>query len=204
MSTRARQHVAEVRGREQLSEHLVRLTLGGPGLADFASTGVPDEWVGLIVPGQFQSRYYTVRSWAGGELVLDVVVHDVGLVTEWAARDVVGETVTVTDPRGSFAMPDDAAWLLLVGDLTALPAMARTVEHLAGGDVAGQGLGGGARRAPGVPPAGHRRHLARPARRRAERAGGRGRGPRLARRRGLLLDGGGVRADAGDPQAPDA
>jgi len=136
VSTRARQHVAEVRGREQLSEHLVRLTLGGPGLADFASTGVPDEWVGLIVPGQFQSRYYTVRSWAGGELVLDVVVHDVGLVTEWAARDVVGETVTVTDPRGSFAMPDDAAWLLLVGDLTALPAMARTVEHLAGGDVA--------------------------------------------------------------------
>ncbi len=114
--------------RDQLSDHLVRLTLGGPGLAGFASTGIPDEWVGLIVPGQFQSRYYTVRSWAEGELTLDVVVHDVGLVTEWAARDVTGETVTVTEPKGSFAMPADAAWLILVGDLTALPAMARIRE----------------------------------------------------------------------------
>nr|WP_281380917.1 siderophore-interacting protein [Nocardioides panaciterrulae] len=114
--------------REQLTPHLVRLTLGGPGLAGFVSTGIPDEWVGLVVPDQFQSRYYTVRSWTGAELVLDVVVHEVGLVTEWAARDCVGETVTVTDPRGSFALPEDASWLLLVGDLTALPAMARIAE----------------------------------------------------------------------------
>jgi NADPH-dependent ferric siderophore reductase len=128
VSTRAEQYAAEVLRREQLSDHLVRLTLGGDGLAEFTSTGIPDEWVGLVVPGQFQSRYYTVRSWSGGELVLDVVVHEVGLVTEWAARDVVGETVTITEPKGSFAMPDDAAWLLLVGDLTAMPAMARIAE----------------------------------------------------------------------------
>ena len=64
----------------------MRLVLGGPRLADFASTGIPDEWVGLVVPGQFQSRYYTVRAWDGGELTLDIVVHDVGLVTEWAMR----------------------------------------------------------------------------------------------------------------------
>ncbi|MGZ6744932.1 MAG: siderophore-interacting protein [Nocardioides sp.] len=131
MSTRARQYTATVLRREQLSAHLVRLVLGGPGLAELVSTGVPDEWVGLVVPGQFQSRYYTVRSWAGGELVLDVVVHEVGLVTEWAAGDVVGEQVTVTEPKGSFAMPADAAWLLLVGDLTALPAMARIAETVA-------------------------------------------------------------------------
>ncbi|MFC4783604.1 siderophore-interacting protein [Nocardioides sp. MAHUQ-72] len=130
MSTRARQYAAEVLRREQLTPHLVRLTLGGPGLAAFASTGIPDEWVGLVVPQQFQSRYYTVRSWDGAELVLDVVVHEVGLVTEWAARECVGETVTVTEPKGSFAMPDEAAWLLLVGDLTAMPAMARIAESV--------------------------------------------------------------------------
>jgi NADPH-dependent ferric siderophore reductase len=128
VSTRAQQYDAEVLHREQLSEHLVRLTLGGPGLSDFTSTGIPDEWVGLVVPGQFQSRYYTVRSWSGVELVVDVVVHEVGLVTEWAARDCVGDTVTVTEPKGSFAMPDGAAWLMLVGDLTAMPAMARICE----------------------------------------------------------------------------
>lgn len=137
MSTRARTFEAQVLRRERLSPHLLRLTLGGPALAEgFASTGVPDEWVGLTVPGQFQSRYYTVRSWDGAALVLDVVVHDVGLVTEWAQRaQVEGETVTVTEPKGSFALPGDAGWLVLVGDLTALPAMARIAEsapaHLA-------------------------------------------------------------------------
>ncbi len=131
MSGRAGTHVARVVGREELSPHLVRLRLGGPGLAGFASTGAPDEWVGLVVPGQFQSRYYTVRSWDGAELVLDVVVHDEGLVTEWVAGSgarVVGEEVTISDPRGSFAPPPDAAWVMLVGDLTAMPAIARTCE----------------------------------------------------------------------------
>jgi NADPH-dependent ferric siderophore reductase len=127
VSTRARQYDAQVLRREQVSPHLVRLVLGGPGLAGFESTGVPDEWVGLVVPGQFQSRYYTVRSWDGAELVVDVVVHEVGLVTEWAAGEVTGDTVVLTEPKGSFAMPPDAGWLLLVGDLTAMPAIARIV-----------------------------------------------------------------------------
>ena len=126
MSTRAAQFQATVRRREPLSDHLVRLVLDG--LDGFASTGVPDEWVGLVVPGQFQSRYYTVRSFDGGELTLDVVVHDTGLVTEWAMRDCVGDTVTITEPKASFDPPADAAWLMLVGDLTAMPAMARIAE----------------------------------------------------------------------------
>jgi NADPH-dependent ferric siderophore reductase len=104
----------------------VRLVLGD--LDGFASTGVPDEWVGLVVPGQFQSRYYTVRSFDAGELTLDVVVHDTGLVTEWAMRDCLGDTVTLTEPKASFDPPADAAWLMLVGDLTAMPAMARIAE----------------------------------------------------------------------------
>jgi NADPH-dependent ferric siderophore reductase len=128
VSTRARRYEAHVLRRDVVSPHLLRLSLAGDGLADFTSTGIPDEWVGLIVPGQYQSRYYTVRSWDGRELVLDVVVHEVGLVTEWASRDCVGDEVMVTEPRGSFAMPRDAAWLLLVGDLTAMPAMARIAE----------------------------------------------------------------------------
>ena len=128
MSTRASTYTAQVLRRVPISDHLLRLVLGGDGLADFVSTGVPDEWVGLIAPGQFQSRYYTVRSFQGGELTLDVVRHDVGLVTEWAGTDCVGQACTITEPKGSFAMPGDAAWLMLVGDLTAMPAMARIIE----------------------------------------------------------------------------
>jgi len=130
VSTRAQQYDAEVLRRTPVSDHLVRLTLGGPGLAGFESTGIPDEWVGLVVPGQFQSRYYTVRSWSDGELTIDVVIHDEGLVTEWTTRDCVGDTVTISEPKGSFDPPPGAAWLILVGDLTALPAMARIVESV--------------------------------------------------------------------------
>ncbi len=137
MSTRAELYAAQVLRRDPVSEHLVRLVLGGEGLAGWRSTGVPDEWVSLVVPGQFQSRFYTVaehRAAASGgvELVLDVVVHEQGLVTEWASRDCTGETVTVSAPSASFAMPPAAAWLLLVGDLTALPAMARIVRETSG------------------------------------------------------------------------
>ncbi|GAA0980572.1 hypothetical protein ENKNEFLB_01995 [Nocardioides aquaticus] len=128
MSTRAGLHTATVVAREQVSPHLVRLRLSGAGMGGFTSSGVPDEWVSLVVPGQFQARYYTVRSWDGAELVLDVVVHDEGLVTEWVARDCTGEEVVVSDARGSYDPPPDAGWVVLVGDLTALPAMARVCE----------------------------------------------------------------------------
>ena len=119
----ARAFEGTVLRRERLSEHLVRIVLGG--LEGFASTGVPDEWVALTVPGQFQTRYYTVRSWEGSELTLDVVVHEHGLVTEWAQRDCVGDVVGISAPRGSVELPAHASWVLLVGDLTALPAIAR-------------------------------------------------------------------------------
>jgi NADPH-dependent ferric siderophore reductase len=129
VSTRALTHTARVQTREALSPHLVRLTLAVDG---FVSTGVPDEWVGLVVPGQFQSRYYTVREYADGVLVLDVVVHEVGLVTEWVQRpDCVGSEVTITEAKGSYAPPAGAQWQLLVADLTGLPAVARIVETTA-------------------------------------------------------------------------
>lgn len=122
----ARAFSGTVLRREQLSDHLVRIVLGG--IDGFGSTGIPDEWVALTVPGQFQTRYYTVRSWAAGELVLDVVVHEHGLVTQWAQGDCVGDVVGISAPKGSYAAPDGATWVVLVGDLTALPAIGRISE----------------------------------------------------------------------------
>jgi NADPH-dependent ferric siderophore reductase len=122
----ARAFVGTVARREQLSDHLVRVVL--TGLDGFRSTGVPDEWVALTVPGQFQTRYYTVRSWSDGVLVLDIVVHEQGLVTEWAQTDCVGDVVGISAPKGSVELPPGATWVLLVGDLTGLPAIARISE----------------------------------------------------------------------------
>ncbi|MCW2758536.1 MAG: Siderophore-interacting protein [Nocardioidaceae bacterium] len=120
---------ARVRRREVLTDHLVRLSVDVPG---WTSTGIPDEWVALTVPGQFQTRYYTVRRHDGDELTFDVVVHEAGLVTQWAQTDCVGDEVGIAEPKGSFALPDDAGWLVLVGDLTALPAIARITESISG------------------------------------------------------------------------
>lgn len=126
MSTRAQRYDATVLERVPLSSHLLRLTLRAPGLT---STNVPDEWVGLVVPGQFQVRYYTVRALDRDTLTLDVVIHEEGLVTEWAvSTGCVGARLVVTGAQGSFTAPTDASWLLLVGDLTAMPAMARIAE----------------------------------------------------------------------------
>ena len=38
--------------------------------------------------------------------------------------------MTITEPKGSFDPTADAAWLMLVGDLTGLPAMARIAESV--------------------------------------------------------------------------
>jgi len=121
----ARAFSGTVTRREVLGDHLVRLTVDVPG---FRSTGVPDEWVALTVPGQFQTRYYTVRRVAGEQLDLDVVIHDEGLVTQWAQTDCVGDQVGISEPKGSFELPADAGWVVLVADLTGLPAIARISE----------------------------------------------------------------------------
>jgi NADPH-dependent ferric siderophore reductase len=125
VSTRAATYDATVARRERLTDHFVRLVLAVDG---FESSGVPDEWIALTVPGQFQTRYYTVRSLTDSELTLDIVVHEHGLVTEWASGDCVGDVVTISEPKASFKMPDDAQWLHLVSDLTGLPAAARIIE----------------------------------------------------------------------------
>lgn len=124
----ARAFEGTVSRREVLGEHLIRVGITGlrsDGGGSFTSTGIPDEWVALTVPGQYQTRYYTVRSWDGAELVLDVVVHEEGLVTRWAQTDCVGDVVGISAPKGSFDLPAGAGWVVLVGDLTALPAIAR-------------------------------------------------------------------------------
>ncbi|MGW7366171.1 siderophore-interacting protein [Streptomyces sp. NPDC054841] len=153
-------HEARVLRTERLTPHMVRLVLGGDGLADFATNGLTDHYVKIVFPApgvaypepfdmarireelprdQWPSnRTYTVRTWdpVHRELVIDFVVHgDEGLAGPWAARVQPGETVRMTGPGGGYAPDPTADWHLLVGDESALPAIAASLEQMPVGAV---------------------------------------------------------------------
>ncbi len=132
---------AAVMDTTSLGPHLVRVRLGPAGaggkaadLTAFRSSGVADERVVLTLPAAGQGdpvqRSYTVRSFDRGTatLVVDVVVHGPGPGSAWAPRAARGDVVVLGAPLGWHAPPPEAAWQLLVADLSGLPALARIAE----------------------------------------------------------------------------
>lgn len=81
------------------------------------------------------ARDYTPRAHdaAGRTLTLDFVVGHGGPATEWAMAAKVGSALGVGGPRGSFVVPTAYADHVLIGDETALPAIARRLEELPAG-----------------------------------------------------------------------
>ena len=140
---------------EWLTPTLVRVVLGGDGLAGFTVPAATDAYVNLAIPPDGATygpvfdpaevkdrverdrwparRRYTVRAWDGGagELTLDMVVHgDSGAAGPWAARCRPGDVLVFEGPGGGYAPDLEAAWHLLVGDESALPAIAASLEAL--------------------------------------------------------------------------
>lgn len=78
------------------------------------------------------SRVYTVRRWDpdAGELDVDFVKHGIGVGTTWASRTQPGDRIHFYGPSASRALPHDADWLLVAGDDTAIPAIARLLDEL--------------------------------------------------------------------------
>jgi NADPH-dependent ferric siderophore reductase len=144
---------AEVVRVENLSASLRRIVFGGPDLAGFASSGSPDEYLRVVVPAPGQTepvlpavvdgvldygsidmdllRTYTVRRHDpdAGEVTIDFVLHDHGVVTAWARAAGPGDVVGLNLPTGMYEAPTDLAWQVLVADCAALPALARVLEQ---------------------------------------------------------------------------
>ncbi|GAU66205.1 putative siderophore-interacting protein [Streptomyces sp. NBRC 110611] len=151
-------HRARVQRTEQLTPHMVRVVLGGDGLAEFTAGEYTDHYVKLVFPlpgvrypepfdiAQIRAelprnrwprtRTYTVRTWDAGtrELAVDFVVHgDEGLAGPWAAAARPGDEIYLLGPGGAYA-PDPAAdWHLLAGDESALPAIAASLARIPAG-----------------------------------------------------------------------
>lgn len=104
-----------------------------PGQTQFPAPEVSPE-KGLIFPaGQRpESRDYTPRYFdnAARTVTFDFVLHGDGPASTWAKAAKPGDTVGVGGPRGSFVLRGSFDWYLLVGDETALPAIARRLEEL--------------------------------------------------------------------------
>jgi NADPH-dependent ferric siderophore reductase len=139
--------------REQLTPSLVRVVLGGPGLTGFPMPAETDAYVNVAIPparapygAVFEPaavreahprewwpvrRRYTVRAWdaATGRLTLDFVVHgDSGIAGPWAATVAPGDVLVFEGPGSGYRPDPDADWHLMVGDESALPAIAASLE----------------------------------------------------------------------------
>jgi len=128
----------EVVASTRLSPSLVRVTLGGPGFAQFEDRPDTDKYVKLrfVTPAPESltvTRTYTVRrvDGAAGTVDIDFVVHgDEGLAGPWAARVQPGATISLMGPGGGYLPRADADWHLFAGDLSAVPAIAAALEAL--------------------------------------------------------------------------
>ncbi|MFI2665468.1 siderophore-interacting protein [Micromonospora carbonacea] len=137
--------------------HVIRLVLGGEELTGLPVGEHTDHYVKLVFPPDGVTypepvdlaairrlpaeqwprlRAYTVRAFdaAANELTIDVVHHgDEGVAGPWAARLRPGDPVRFVGPGGAYAPSPDADWHLLVGDESALPAIAAALERLPAG-----------------------------------------------------------------------
>lgn len=121
-----------VREKHLLSDTFIRIVLQGEALQDFVSLGF-DDHVKLLIPtedGQPIPRNYTPRSFntQTGELTIDFERHPHGLASTWAEQVNPGDAITVAGPRASLLFEQSAEYSVLVGDNTALPAIARYLE----------------------------------------------------------------------------
>lgn len=140
-----------VKAIEDITPSMRRVILTGESLADFVSLGF-DDHVKLLFAKNGESirppvitengidfgvdkpktSDYTPRSYDNEQnsLTLDFVLHEAGIATDWAKNAKVGDSLDIAGPRGSMVIPMDFDGYVLIGDDTALPAIARRLEEL--------------------------------------------------------------------------
>ena len=119
---------------DAISPHFRSVTFGGESLADFHSASFDDhvKFILEVDGGEPVMRDYTPRRYSRSarELTIEFALHGDGPAADWASQAAPGDRATIGGPRGSFIVPTDYDWHLLVGDDSALPAIARRLEEL--------------------------------------------------------------------------
>ena len=134
-----RRRTLSIKQVDTIAAHMIRVTLTGD-LEGFVSLGF-DDHIKLFFPDgtldaagapNTLNRDFTPRRHdaAGNILEIDFALHDAGPATRWAAQAKPGDMLSVGGPRGSFIIPTDFDWHLLIGDETGLPAISRRLAEL--------------------------------------------------------------------------
>lgn len=127
---------ATVTATDQLTPRLRRVTVRSAAMVGAEIRPAQDVELLLRDPGGRRvKRRYTIRHARpdSGELDLDVVLHGEGPGARWGAEARPGDEVEFQGPRGKLELRP-APWHLLVGDESALPAIATIVEALPGNE----------------------------------------------------------------------
>lgn len=125
--------------------HVTRLTPGfvrvGLQVCDggaWSSLGVPDEFVHIEVGARrpdadrHTARHYTVSGVTPCGFEVEVALHGHGPGSAWGESVAVGDVVRVSEPKAYYAPPARHVPRVLVGDATALPAIARILAEADG------------------------------------------------------------------------
>jgi len=121
----------------RVSPGFASITFQGEALADFTSLSFDDHVKFMFndANGEQVRRDYTPRRVATGarEIDIEFALHGHGGAAEWARNATIGQRAVIGGPRGSMILPLAMDWHLLIGDDSALPAVARRLEELPAG-----------------------------------------------------------------------
>lgn len=119
-------------GKKYVTPNMLRVTLGGDQIHT-----IPEDqesgYVKLIFPmeGGRLMRTYTIRHQRKDEIDIDFMLHeDAGPACTWAKTTQANDTILVGGPGPKKMIQMDADWHLLVGDMTALPAISVNLAEL--------------------------------------------------------------------------
>lgn len=115
-----------------VTTNMLRVTLGGDDVKSLPSDQ-ESAYVKLIFPTESKPllRTYTIRHQRADEIDIDFMLHeDGGPASTWAKETKVGDTILVGGPGPRKMIETNADWYLLVGDMTALPAISVNLEFL--------------------------------------------------------------------------
>jgi NADPH-dependent ferric siderophore reductase len=131
-------HRGRVLATVPLTPRMVRVTVRADSMTGVALRPAQDVELHLREEsGRRVKRRYTIRAARpeAGELDLDVLLHGSGPGSRWGASALPGDEVEFQGPRGKLELRP-APWHLLVGDESALPAIASIVAALPAGETA--------------------------------------------------------------------